>query len=58
MEFLSCVQWMQLSFKEIYELDYNPINDALANHQFSNKMKIGDYILIKRGTHHIMVTTK
>jgi MoxR-like ATPase len=42
------------TLKEIYELDYNPNNDALANYQFANEMKVGDYVLIKRGTHHII----
>lgn len=31
-----------------------PINDALANYQFCNEMKIGDYIFIKQGVDHVV----
>ncbi|MFS0864926.1 AAA family ATPase [Fredinandcohnia sp. 179-A 10B2 NHS] len=40
--------------KEVYEMDHNPTNDALANDQFVRVMKEGDYVLIKRGTTKII----
>lgn len=42
------------ALKEASELDINPINDALANYQFVNEMKIGDYVLIKKGTKKLL----
>ncbi|MEK3854055.1 AAA family ATPase [Cytobacillus sp. FSL H8-0458] len=42
------------ALKELYQVDYNPSNDALANYQFANEISVGDYVLIKRGTHKLI----
>jgi 5-methylcytosine-specific restriction enzyme B len=46
------------ALKEAFQLDHNPTNDALANYQFANEMKIGDYVFIKKGTKTIIAYGK
>lgn len=46
------------ALKEVYQLDKNPNNDALANYQFAHEMKTGDYVLIKKGTKHVIAYGK
>ncbi|MGG3480005.1 AAA family ATPase [Peribacillus frigoritolerans] len=46
------------ALKEAFQLDHNPTNDALANYQFANEMKIGDYVFVKKGTKKIIAYGK
>ncbi|ETI69449.1 AAA family ATPase [Neobacillus vireti] len=46
------------ALKEAFQLDHNPTNDALANYQFANEMKIRDYVFIKKGTKKIIAYGK
>ncbi|CAM3996975.1 AAA family ATPase [Cohnella lubricantis] len=43
---------------EAYNLDKTPRNDAHCNYQFAKEMKIGDYVLIKKGNRHIIAFGK
>ncbi|USK68587.1 AAA family ATPase [Peribacillus asahii] len=46
------------ALKEAFQLDHNPTNDARANYQFANEMKIGDYVFVKKGTQKIIAYGK
>jgi 5-methylcytosine-specific restriction enzyme B len=42
------------ALKEIYQVDYNPSNDALANYQFAYDLKVGDYVFVKKGIRQVI----
>lgn len=42
------------SLKELENLSHNPMNNTLACWQFANEMKVGDWILAKKGKSHIL----
>lgn len=46
------------ALKKAFQLDHNPTNDARANYQFMNEMKIGDYVFVKKGIQKIIAYGK
>ncbi|QGQ94157.1 EVE domain-containing protein [Paenibacillus psychroresistens] len=40
--------------KELHNVPHNPTNVALANYQFVKDMKVGDYVIIKKGKRTII----